>query len=121
MIINSDNKDVQGKETYSDALVFIAQANIAIYPDRLVQYSKNNKSISTINTTILSVKDNQSNDKVVCFKSDLAFKINQNKRTVSFIKIVNEKIELEFLVEKAAQMVVIQEILRRKLCEIGFD
>ncbi len=29
--------------------------------------------------------------------------------------------ELEFAVEKATQMSIIQEILRRKLCEIGFE
>lgn len=58
MNINSDNKDLQTKETYSDALIYIAEVNIAIYPDRLVQFSKSNQSISAINTTILSVKDN---------------------------------------------------------------
>jgi hypothetical protein len=36
------------------------------------------------------------------------------------LKINSEKSELEFLVAKTAELASVQEILRRKLCEIGF-
>ncbi len=57
MINNPHNKDSLLKDAHSEALVIIAEANIAIYSDRLVQYTPNNKTISALNTTILSVKD----------------------------------------------------------------
>jgi hypothetical protein len=36
------------------------------------------------------------------------------------LKINSEKSELEFTLAKAAELISVQEILRRKLCEIGF-
>jgi hypothetical protein len=36
------------------------------------------------------------------------------------VKIRNERSELEFRVERENQFAAVQEILRRKVCEIGF-
>lgn len=34
--------------------------------------------------------------------------------------ILTERIELEFVVEKVGELIIVQEILRRKMCEMGF-
>jgi hypothetical protein len=54
------------------------------------------------------------------FKNEVAFKIDEKYKKVVILKINSEKSELEFLVAKTAELASVQEILRRKLCEIGF-
>lgn len=54
------------------------------------------------------------------FKNEVAFKIEERYKKVVILKINSEKSELEFVVGKQAELVSVQEILRRKLCEIGF-
>jgi len=53
-------------------------------------------------------------------KNEVAFKIDEKYSKVVILKINSEKSELEFIVSNQAELISIQEILRRKLCEIGF-
>jgi hypothetical protein len=54
------------------------------------------------------------------FKNEVAFKIEEKNKKVAISKVNSEKTELEFVVGNQAELVSVQEILRRKLCEIGF-
>jgi hypothetical protein len=79
-----------------------------------------NNSISTLQTTVLSIAEPDRTLKVVMFKNEVAFKIDEKYKKVVILKINSEKTELEFIVAKISELISIQEILRRKLCEIGF-
>lgn len=81
--------------------------------------SKNN-SISALQTTVFSIPETDCMIKTVMFKNEIAFKIDEKYKKVVILKINSEKSELEFLVAKEAELISVQEILRRKLCEIGF-
>lgn len=110
------------KDNYSEPLLFLQETNIAIYPDRIQLCKKKDNSLSAVDTTILSVHDHlEAAEKTIPFKSDLAFRIDERRRKVALISINNDRTEFEFPVEKASQLIIIQEILRRKLCEIGFE
>jgi hypothetical protein len=99
MINIPNNKEVPTRETNAEPLISVSEANMAIYPDRIVCYTrKSEKSLSAVGTTILSVADTDQTDRVVLFKSDLAFKIDEKKKKISMIKINNERIELEFTI-----------------------
>ncbi len=69
---------------------------------------------------MLSVAESDRTLKTVMFKNEVAFKIDEKYKKVVILKINSEKSELEFLVAKTAELASVQEILRRKLCEIGF-
>jgi serine/threonine protein kinase len=102
-------------------LIFIPEASIAIYPDRIVLSAKRKEnSLSAVETTI-SVHESDVGERCIPFKSDLAFKIDEKRHRVSLIAIASERLEFEFTVEKASQLIIVQEILRRKLCELGFE
>lgn len=79
-----------------------------------------NQSISALQTTVLSIAESDRTLKIVMFKNEVAFKIDEKYKKVVILKINSEKSELEFLVAKTAELASVQEILRRKLCEIGF-
>jgi hypothetical protein len=71
----------------------LPEANIAIYPDRILLHSTKRKqnSLSAVETTI-SVRETEPDEKTIFFKGDLAFKIDERKHKVSLIGIVNEKV-----------------------------
>ena len=69
---------------------------------------------------MLSIAESDRTLKIVMFKNEVAFKIDEKYKKVVILKINSEKSELEFLVAKTAELASVQEILRRKLCEIGF-
>lgn len=69
---------------------------------------------------MLSIAEPDRTLKVVMFKNEVAFKIDEKYKKVVILKINSEKTELEFIVAKISELISIQEILRRKLCEIGF-
>ena len=79
-----------------------------------------NQSISALQTTVLSIAESDRTLKIVMFKNEVAFKIDEKYKKVVILKVNSEKSELEFLVAKTAELASVQEILRRKLCEIGF-
>ena len=79
-----------------------------------------NQSISALQTTVLSIAESDRTLKIVMFKNEVAFKIDEKYKKVVILKINSEKSELEFLVAKTTELASVQEILRRKLCEIGF-
>lgn len=79
-----------------------------------------NQSISALQTTVLSIAESDRTLKIVMFKNEVAFKIDEKYKKVVILKINSEKSELEFLMAKTAELASVQEILRRKLCEIGF-
>lgn len=79
-----------------------------------------NQSLSALQTTVLSIAESDRTLKIVMFKNEVAFKIDEKYKKVVILKINSEKSELEFLVAKTTELASVQEILRRKLCEIGF-
>ena len=69
---------------------------------------------------MLSISESDRTLKTVMFKNEVAFKIDEKYKKVVILKINSDKSEVEFLVAKPAELISVQEILRRKLCEIGF-
>jgi hypothetical protein len=122
MISHSAAKEHTHRDSSMEPLVWLPDVSVAIFPDKIIQYSKRKeKTLSAIDTTVLSIAEIDPNDKVISFsQNDIAFKIEEQARRIIIIKLKNEKVELEFIVEKVSQLIIVQEILRRKLCEIGF-
>lgn len=117
MMNNANHKENNPKENYAEPLLVVAQANLAIYPDRIQLFSKKKQnSISAVDTTILSVHDAEPTDKAILFKSDFAFRIDEKKKKISIVTINSDKTQFEFVVDKLADLIAVQGILRRKMC-----
>ena len=87
-----------------------------------MQYHRNKDRSIASSTTLPTLNDLEQVDKVIQFsKNDIAFRVDEDRRKVSIVRIKKEVPEMEFVLEKAEELSIVQEVLRRKLCELGFE
>ena len=95
---------------------------MAIFPHQIVHYhTLKHNTISNLNTHH-SLSDAECEDLTLSFSnSDLAFRVKEHAMTIQLLTVKDEKVELEFTVHRNSTLTLAQDLLRRKLCEIGFE
>lgn len=79
----------QSREHMSEPLLWLSEPCIAIFPHQILQYTKAKGSLTSLSTaTLPTLNDLDQPEKVVSFlNGDIAFRIDENLRKVTILKV----------------------------------